>query len=698
MRGTSRLRHLLVLGVLLSLLFGGFRSVVAENAATPVAEPQINEPTTEPTQPETTFGPADDSPQLAAVTSSFSSSVYGVYNDGSTVSVALHISPEDVTANRGITITAIAPVQLSRATVTCGNVPSFIADPSDAQTLSTTLPLLPGQACDMTFGISVVAGTPPSTLDGALVATLSASGLVGSVRVVVEAPPTPVPTSTPTPAPHITGAFDATSYGMANDGTLVTAQATVALPSANMPATTIVVSTESPVTFYQVVLGCDTPVGAGPPSLDATAYWFPVQGGPGTCTLTLTLTTAPGTPAQTLPEGLTIRANGTVIASASVEIENVSTPTPEPTSTPSPTPTPVPTETPTPTPTNTPVPTETPTPEPSATPALTAAFDKPSYSVENAGDGDTFFASVVITLPNANTPLTEVTYSVPNPFGVMGFSHYCVGDADGTNPQPSPNGYSVQVHGGPGTCTIRLMNYVVPDTPPGTLQGVLTLSADGLGVLASADVVVSDPSTPTPVPTETPTPEPTATATPEPTNTPEPTGTPTGTATPEQSTVIVNVSTEDGGTLPPSTTVCLDDSCRQADNNATMNSGARALQAMSAVSFTFTIAPGTYPLTVRDATPYGDIATSVTVEANSSITVPLTLARSEVTPTPVTTTTPTPKPDATSTAAPITNLPNTGASITSNDGVWRTAGVAGGLALLFLLAGLVMQRRNATRR
>jgi len=112
--------------------------------------------------------------------------------------------------------------------------------------------------------------------------------------------------------------------------------------------------------------------------------------------------------------------------------------------------------------------------------------------------------------------------------------------------------------------------------------------------------------------------------------------------------------------------------------------------------------PGTYSLTVRDAEPYSDLATTVTLEANTAITVPLILALAALTPTPATTamatpggpTTPTPKPGATSTAAPVTDLPNTGASDASSDGLWRAAGAPAGLALLFLLAGLLLQRRT----
>jgi hypothetical protein len=653
-------------------------------------------------------------PTPAPVTASFDQSSYTVTNDGAYRDLHVEIAlPQGSTPGTNVSVNVPAPLIIKSWRFTCvGAVGSLLAH--DDHTFTVGVEEGPG-SCPIDLSINVPTGTPAQTLADALTITLADSTLLASADVTIE--------DVATPTPEITAAFDAPGYSMPNDGTLTHLVATVTLPQPNTPATLITVGGQAPLSLNTAILTCPPPATPGETSRDAVSYSFPLSGGPGGCTVDLYIAVNAGTPAGTLDDALTVKAGDAVIATADVTVVDLSTPTPTETATSTETATPTETTT----PTETVTPTETATETVTATPVLTAAFDQPSYSVDSSGDNDTFQASVVITLRDADTPLTEVTYSVPNPLGVMAFGFFCTGDAGGENPDAGAHAYTLQVHGGPGTCTIRLLIGVGAGTPAGTLEDALPLSADGIGVLGTADVVVSDPPTPeptnTPVPTETPTseptntPVPTETPTPEPTNTPvstetptpEPTSTPTAeptsTATPERSTVIVSLSTEDGGSVPSGTTVCLGEDCRQADGNAVMLSGAQALQAANGVTFTFEISAGTYPLTVRDAAPYGDVATTVTVEANASITVPLTLVLAGTTPTPSTTATatpggtitPTPKADATSTAVPVTGLPNTGASLDSSNGLWRTAGLAGGLALLLLLAGLVMQRHNGTR-
>lgn len=357
----------------------------------------------------------------------------------------------------------------------------------------------------------------------------------------------------------------------------------------------------------------------------------------------------PDTPPGTQEDVLTLSADGLgVLASADVVVNNP--------------PTPVPTSTATPEPTNTPLPSPTPTEGPSDEIAL--AFAEPSYTVPDNGGTVRFALNIVLPQSVEDAPFTITTNApvrLSYPIGVT-----CTGPLPEYSVNGSSNRFVVTITADPGVCTVNLELSVPAGTPPGVLDDALMARLMAHSQVAtSADVIVEDITTPTVEPT--------------------------GTASPEQSTVIVSVSTEDGGALPPSTTVCLGAICQQADKNASI-SAARALLAVGDTTFTFTIAPGTYPLTVRDAAPYGDIATTVTVEANASITVPLTLARTVV-PTSTPGGSPSPTPQATGTDAPITNLPNTGASSASGGELWRTLWLAGGVALLFLLTGVVLRRR-----
>lgn len=146
---------------------------------------------------------------------------------------------------------------------------------------------------------------------------------------------------------------------------------------------------------------------------------------------------------------------------------------------------------------------------------------------------------------------------------------------------------------------------------------------------------------------------------------------------------MVELSTADGNALPGSTTVCLDSICQRDDQFRTAS--------IDGAAFVFTAAPGNYSLTVRNAAPYTDLATTVTVLRGEAVTVPITLTRS-ATPTPGATETAAPKP--TDQALPITDLPNTGGSGAADDSTWNTALTGIGFALMLLVCALLMRRRR----
>jgi hypothetical protein len=155
--------------------------------------------------------------------------------------------------------------------------------------------------------------------------------------------------------------------------------------------------------------------------------------------------------------------------------------------------------------------------------------------------------------------------------------------------------------------------------------------------------------------------------------------------------VTVNLSTSDGGAVPPSTTVCLGSTCQLADQFRIAADGETA--------FTFALSAGSYPLTVRNAAPYAELTSTVTVSPGEATTVPLVLTLAP-TPTPQPTqpagSTPTPIVP-TATAGPITNLPNTGGTDVPSSSQWGTGFAAGTLALMLLLTGLVLRRRRGIR-
>jgi len=161
---------------------------------------------------------------------------------------------------------------------------------------------------------------------------------------------------------------------------------------------------------------------------------------------------------------------------------------------------------------------------------------------------------------------------------------------------------------------------------------------------------------------------------------------------------VVILTTEDGGDLPDSAEVCLGEVCQPLQPSALAS---RALLAPSGSQATFSeLAPGAYPVEVRNVAPYEGTAGSLRVEAGETTTVALTLRQLPSTETPVPTETTEPT-EATSTATPtatattpVTGLPSTG----TGDSGTTTSGlllIVGAIALT--AAGWMFVRRSHSR-
>ncbi|MGH2551552.1 MAG: hypothetical protein ACRDHN_19375, partial [Thermomicrobiales bacterium] len=313
MRGQSRRWQLLVMGTLLLLLLGSMPMPlqVAAQSSTPAAgsvastEPaDATEPadeatpppgaTSEPTETATGASPSETSTEPAVTetpsaigtdvptsestdtveeTSTpesggnsarggtfapaaegdfFDAASYTVANDGTTAIATLNVSVPFGTTTT-VAVSASAAATLASGTWNCVGIPGGPIFPSDPSTLTFLLsPLLPG-VCTVSVTFAVISGTPAGTLSGAL--SVSVSGAVGGggtdsadVAVVDLSAPTATATVTTT-ATATADLFDAASYTVNNDGTMVNATANFALPigpsniviSANAPARLMVV-------------------------------------------------------------------------------------------------------------------------------------------------------------------------------------------------------------------------------------------------------------------------------------------------------------------------------------------------------------------------------------------------------------------------------------------------------------------------
>jgi hypothetical protein len=163
------------------------------------------------------------------------------------------------------------------------------------------------------------------------------------------------------------------------------------------------------------------------------------------------------------------------------------------------------------------------------------------------------------------------------------------------------------------------------------------------------------------------------------------------TSTPSNGTLIFSLSTEDGGEVPPSATICLGILCQTADQFR--------VAADAGALFTFSVPSGSYALTVHDAVPYADLATTISVADGETLTVPLVLTLAPTpTPGPMEPISPTAAAvSPTASAAPITNLPNTGGPSGASGDPWNTALAALGLALVLLLSSLILRKRRGLR-
>ena len=296
------------------------------------------------------------------------------------------------------------------------------------------------------------------------------------------------------------------------------------------------------------------------------------------------------------------------------------------------------------------------------------------------------------------------------------------------------------------TITLTFQITIEPDLAPGTtlsingsgsIPGHQSLGSDSVLLTVTASPVPTN--TPTSTPTETPVPTATSTATSTPTETPVPTATSTATLTPTDSptetpvhtatstatstdvptetpadtatstaTVIVigptatgtlvvptstqatgtvgaqiTVFTSDGGEVPDASILCVGDVCQTIGSRF-------GASAESGVSLFFAVAPGTYAVTATNASPYADASGSVTVSADGTSPLSLTLARQ------VTGTQPAASPVATTPGGdplppPVTQLPSTGSG-----GMTSPAGYAmllGAILLVAIAVSFVVNRR-----